>query len=110
MGQSEPTSTQIRTLAELVGERDDLRRRIQRSLFRYYKDEVREDVPASAAPPLRRSADLWPMLSEPEIWVDDRGEAGTNFVLAFSCSWDREHGLCVRVQDWRVVDIGGADA
>ena len=106
---AEPTSTQVRSLADLLRRQDNLRSRIQRRLFHHYKDEVLEDFPASVAPPLRRSADLWPMVSEPEIWVDDRPYwSGTTFVLAFQCSWDREHGLGIRVRGWRVVHIGGA--
>src|SRR5262249_10851246 len=92
----------------------------KRRLFRHYKEEVQGVAgyyypesggvkPDPDAPPLRRSVDIWPLLGEPEVWVDDRPwRRGTTFVLAFECRWDREHGLGVRVQGWRIVDIGGA--
>jgi hypothetical protein len=96
---AEPSPAQLRSLAELLSRRDDLRGRVQRRLFRHYKDDVRGVVPASDAPPLRRSVDIWPLMSEPEVWVDHRPwKRGTTFVLAFECQWDREHGLGVRVQ------------
>jgi hypothetical protein len=63
---AEPSPAQIRSLAELLDRRDDLRGRVQRRLFRHYKEEVQGAAgyydpqtggfrPDPDAPPLRRS-------------------------------------------------------
>jgi hypothetical protein len=81
--EAQPSLTQLRSLAELVSRRDDLRGRVKRRMFMYYKEEVQgaagyynplsgEFRPDPDAPPIRRSADIWPLVGEPEVWVDDR--------------------------------------
>lgn len=100
----------------------DIRPAFQDALFEYYKAEIegsysaydpvaRREIPNSGPPVLTNSSQVWPLIDDPEMWIDwhFRTPTAIGFELTFNCDWDEEHGLGVQFSNWAAVKFGGFD-
>jgi hypothetical protein len=113
-----PSRRQAQILEAILSYQGDLRSQIEESLFAYYKQKVEGtagyfergvDVTAQRAPKLHGSGEVWGLLSAIAVYIPACSAAANEavFELHMDCSWDADHGLCVRIRDWRVAKIAG---
>ncbi len=116
----EPTPRQVWIVREILAFPHDLRKPFEEAIVKYYQAHVYgaidfgtvdgQDLAEIYAPKLDHPSDIWDLLSEDEIWISDytRKESSVEFKLTFACTWDEEHGLGVKSQDWQIVSFGSA--
>ena len=113
-----PTRRQIGLLQQLLDYPRNIRPEVEQVLFAHYQNEIylsvmergRDDE--ELTPKLDSSEQIWDVLGDPSVRIDDSGDdepgEGLRFRLSYyGCPWDEEHGFGIQMQDWRVVAFGG---
>lgn len=97
-------------LSGLIARQEEIGRQLQESLFREYQIVAPEsrsllesvgshDLVATMAPHLAEPAQIWALLSDGCIVLED--EPGT-FSMSWNCAWDEEHGVARTFANWRL--------
>lgn len=110
-------------LSAILGHPQSIREAVAVALFDYYHvcrpywttDYGGDERTAELAPRITAPDQVWSLLRAeyapdrlPLLSVTDYKNdlAALDFVLAFPCTWDDEHGVAVRVRRWQVVKVG----
>lgn len=103
------TSARLALVQEIIANAG-FKRDVEASVFRLYTQTMYPDFLALPAdekaawaksfPEIRTESQIWQLLGKRgEITV----EGDDRFTIQFDASWDPEHGLSLRVQDWTIV-------
>src|SRR5262249_31283275 len=97
-----PSDRQLANLRTVVDYDGDLRGDFGREVYAYHL-ECCDDIGYHLA--LTDSSVIWELLG-PATLVVLPTEDASHFLLTMECSWDPEHGLRVRFENWSVVEVG----
>jgi len=113
-----PGINDIETVGKILAYCGDLRTPLIEATYSYYQSEIYgsfqsfdnegNDITETVAPPLTEPAQIWPMLSKPEIhtWIYSQRDTDIRFAVAFECPWDKEHGFSALIEDWQITEVG----
>jgi hypothetical protein len=119
MAEGQFSPWQVEVLKAILRYPHDLRGEFEQRLFAYYQKDVYDciefldedgtDVSDECAPRMDEPGQIWTLIEGPEVYIHCcfRSEPAIAFELAFTCTWDDEHGLGVRYRDWQIEYIGG---
>jgi hypothetical protein len=114
-GQASATARQVALVSRLETYEGELAAEIEAALFLYYQSiRGRTDygdpaIAAEAEPPLGAPEEIWGLLSRPRLYVDvDDPDDATSpgFEVTWRATFDDEHGVAVRVEEWSVTGVG----
>jgi len=116
---SEDVSQQIDEFIIVVNEmfekKEKLKKDILSAVFEYYRNKIypkADEYNKVFNIKLKKVNDINDIeklisINQVFVFIGDNREQGIGF--GFSSEWDTEHGLGVRMVDWRVCGVGGAD-
>lgn len=115
-----PTRAQLQLLHELLNYPHNIRPAVESALFEHYQKDIYDSVwevgelgeEEELTPKLTTSAQIWDLLGEPTVRIDEQDEeeaAGpVRFRLTYiGCPWDEEHGFGIQIENWQVDHFGG---
>ncbi|OZQ57728.1 DUF6985 domain-containing protein [Paenibacillus taichungensis] len=101
----------------LVENIDDIITKVEEAIFDYYqevykdyREMVGEDESDNIAPIIENKEELGHLVEPTQLIIRRVRKNGVRRIgLLFNCTWEIEHGLAVKIEDEKIVEVGFQD-
>lgn len=109
---SPPAPARLQLARELVGRYEALQPAIAQALFEHYAPYAEaiasgDEPPDPRLPRIERPVDVWPHVRPIRVRIETIVPILT-VEIAYRVTWDDEHTLGARFQDWTLVELNGS--
>lgn len=104
-----PSERQVALLEELIRREQELHAKVQHEVFQLYSEDDQRELlltgpPEELAPQFNHPEEMWKLIELTEIFIPKDDTRDFDISIGFSCTWEEEHALVVRLRDWGIVD------